>query len=243
MGNTGDSGRSFGSTRWSLILAAARSKEPGSRQALDRLCQQYWYPVYAFLRRHGQSTHDAEDLTQGFFADLLSRDWLAGVSAAKGKFRSFLLACLQNHISHVRARESGPTRHPGQPLVSIDLRTAEERYAFEPAGIADPAVLLERRLAFTLIDNTLRALCAEYAENNRHALFGALREHLVGDADRGSYAPTAARLGMTEGAVRVAVTRLRKRFRERLRAEVSRLVEDPRDVDMEIRHLLDLSRR
>jgi len=238
---TGDSASRFSTTHWSLILAAAKSNDTGARQAMERLCQKYWYPVYAFLRRKGNSPHDAEDLAQDFFAGLFSHDWLNGVSSAKGRFRSFLLACLKNHVSHVRARASGPTRHPGRPLISIDAQAAEERYAFEPADISDPATLFERRLAFTLIDTTLRALRDEYAEKSEAAQFDALREHLVGDAARGSYAQTAGRLRMSEGAVRVAVTRLRQRFREQLRAEVSRLVEDPRDVDLEIQYLLGRS--
>jgi RNA polymerase sigma-70 factor (ECF subfamily) len=237
MGTVADSNDRFGTTRWTLVLRAAGTDGPDAMHALDRLCSKYWYPIYAFVRRQGRPPHEAEDLTQGFFADLLSRDWLAGVAAEKGRFRTFLLACLRNHLSHVRAHEGCLTRYPGQPIISFDARAAEDRYGMEPSDVRDPATLFERRLAFSLIDDVLKRVREDYAAEGKAALFDALRDHLVGDAERGRYAETAAKLNQNEGATRVAVTRLRERFRERLRAEVARTVEDPRDIDEELRHL------
>jgi RNA polymerase sigma-70 factor (ECF subfamily) len=232
----------FSSTRWSVVLHAARGDAPGAQAATEQLFCRYWYPVYAFLRRHGQSPHDAEDLTQDFFARLLSRQWLAGVEPGKGLFRTFLLACLRNHLSHARVRANGPTRHPGRPILSIDARSAEERYALEPADVRDPASLFDRRWAYALIEETLQRLREHYAAESKAALFDELRGHLIGDAERGDYAEAAARLGMSEGAVRVAASRLREHFRERLRAGVGRTVDDPRDVDEEIRRLFTSAR-
>src|ERR1051325_5616955 len=157
-------------------------------------------------------------------ADLLSRNWLRSVSADKGKFRTFLLACLRHHLSHVRAHDSGPTRNPGLPILSLDAGLAEEHYAHEPVDVDDPARLFERRWVYRLIEDCLGQLREEYAAEGRAAFFDILHEHLVGDAERGSYAQSAARLNMEEGTVRVAVTRLRDRFRQRLRAEVARKV-------------------
>ena len=231
----------FSATHWSVILTAAKAVEPGGHQALEQLCRQYWYPIYAFLRRKGRSPHDAEDLTQGFFADLLSRNWLADVGPEKGKFRTFLLACLCNYVGHVHDRETGPTRQPGRPLISIDAQAAEARYALEPADLRDPAALFERRWAYALIDDVLQELRQRYVTDGKAALFDALSEHLIDRAESGSYVEIAAKLGMTEGAVRVAVSRLRDRFRELLIAEVTRTVRDARDAEQELRHLFVVS--
>ena len=232
----------FSSTHWSVILNAARRGAPGAQAATEELFRRYWYPVYAFLRRQGQPPHDAEDLTQDFFTHLLSRQWLAAVQPGKGLFRTFLLACLRNHLSHVRARANGPTRNPGQPILSIDARSAEERYALEPADVSDPASLFDRRWAYALIEETLHRLRDHYAAEGKAALFDELRGHLIGEAERGDYAEATVKLGMTGGAVRVAATRLREQFRERLRADVGRTVDDPREVDEEIRRLFTSAR-
>jgi RNA polymerase sigma-70 factor (ECF subfamily) len=237
-----NSGACFSATHWSLVVTAARTDEAG-QQALEQLCSKYWYPVYAFLRRHGHSAHDAEDLTQGFFADLLRRDWLAGVGAEKGKFRTFLLACLENYRNKTYAREMGPTRNPGQPLISFDAQTAEQRYVLEPVEVRDPAALFERRLALTLIDDVLRRIQEDHAVQGKAIQFEALRVHLIGDAERGSYAETASKLNSTEAAARVAATRMREKFQTMIRAEITATVEDPRDVDGEIRHIIGLFSR
>jgi RNA polymerase sigma-70 factor (ECF subfamily) len=225
-----------------LVLRAAGSAGPDAAHALDRVCSKYWYPIYAFIRRQGRPPHEAEDLTQSFFADLLTREWLAGVSAEKGRFRSFLLACLRNHLSHVRSRENSLRRNHGRPPVAFDACAAEERYGMEPRDVRDPAALFERRLAFSLIEDVLQRLQRDFAAEGKAAVFDALRDHLVGDAERGDYTETAAKLNQSEGSIRVAATRLRARFREQLRAEIARTVEDPRDVDEEIRHLFSVCR-
>jgi len=224
------------------VLAAARKGDEPGQRALDELCQQYWSPVYAFLRRHGRSPHDAQDLTQGFFSQLLPRDWLAEVGPEKGRFRSFLLACLRNYLGHVHAHENSSTRHPGHSFLSLDANNFEGSYSPSIAESFDPAALFERRWAYVLIENALQSLRSAYATEGRATLFDVLSEHLVGEAERGRYAETAEKLGLSEGAARVAVSRLRERFRERLRAEVGRTVEDPREVDEEIRRLVAVAR-
>jgi RNA polymerase sigma factor (sigma-70 family) len=232
----------FTQTHWSLILTA-KAGESGAELALDELCRKYWYPVYAFLRRQAQSPQDAQDLTQGFFTHLLRRDWLGRVGPEKGKFRTFLLACLRNYIHNQRERDLGPTRNPGHPLLSIDAQEAERRYHQEPCDVQDPSKLFERRWAFTLIGEVLRALQAEWAQQGKAGEFALLHPFLTGDAERGGYAAAASQMGMTEGAVRVAATRLRTEFRSRLREEIARTVEHPEDVEGEIAHLFEIFMR
>ncbi len=230
----------FTQTNWSLIRDAAKASEPGAELALNRLCAKYNYPIYAFLRRKGSRPHDAEDLTNGFFAKLLTRDWLADVGPSKGKFRSFLLACLMNYVRQVHDSETGPMRCPEAGVFSMDASNAEQDYLHEMADGLTPAELFERRWATTLIKNVVEKLRQQYSEEGKAALFDSLRPHLIGDADYGGFAETANKLGLSQGAARVAATRLRDKFKEAFRAEVAATVQDPRDVDGEIRHIIGL---
>lgn len=223
-------------------MAAADNQSPNACKALEQLCEKYWYPLYAFLRRQGRSPEDAKDLTQGFFAHLLAKDRLQNVHPAKGKFRSFLLACLNNYVQNERERQKADKRGGGQVTIPIDVLAAEDHYRLEPADVQDPARIFERRWAATLIEQVLQQLKAHYATDDKRGLYATLHPFLTGDAERGGYADAAAKLSKSECAVRVSVTRLREEFRTLLRAEVGRTVSSQAEIDAEIRHLFSASR-
>jgi RNA polymerase sigma-70 factor (ECF subfamily) len=223
----------FATTRWSLI-AAARPGAPDAREALAALCQVYWGPLYAYVRRRGHSHEQAQDLTQDFFADLLARDSLESVDPARGRFRSFLLAACRHFLSNQHDREQALKRGGGRQGLSLDFADAERRYAAEPAHGQKPERLFERRWALALLDQVLGRLREEYAGAGKGELFERLNGSIVGAGD--AHAQAAAELGMSEGAVRVAVHRLRGRYRELLREEIARTVDDA-DVDDEVRAL------
>jgi len=222
----------FAPTRWSLIAAAQGRSEP-ARAALSELCQLYWYPLYAYLRRRGSSENDAQDEVQGFFADLLAREALAAADPARGRFRSFLLASLSNHLSHERDRANALKRGGGARPLSIDWLSAEERFQLEPAAADTPERAFERAWAAALLERTLARLEAEYQATDRGPLFATLRERL-GDARGAQPEPPA---------LRVALHRLRKRYREILREEVAQTVARPEDVDEELRALFEVFSR
>ena len=227
----------FTATHWSLVLAAGRDSTPDARAALEKLCRIYWPPLYAFVRRSGHSPHNAQDLVQGFFLQLLQRDFLDGVDPAKGKFRSFLLASLKHYLSNERDRACARKRGGGLAPVSIDAQDAEGRYRLEPADPMTPEKLYERRWALTVLDLALARLKEEYASSGRLPLFDQLKEDLTGEGTSDSHAEIGRRLDMTPGAVKVAAHRLRQRYRECLRAEIADTVENPDEVEEEIRHL------
>jgi RNA polymerase sigma-70 factor (ECF subfamily) len=222
----------FATTRWTLVAAA---KSPAARQALAELCDLYWYPVYAFVRRRGYPPDDAGDLTQGFFARLLETAGLAGADPAKGRFRSYLLGACRHYLANDRARRTAKKRGGGRAVLSLDLPAAERRYATEPVDGRTPEQLFDRRWAVTLLGAVLADLRAEYAAAGQAGLFDRLKDSLTGDGD--PYAAVAAGLGMAEGAVKVAAHRLRRRYRDRLRAAIAETVATPADVDAEIRDL------
>lgn len=227
----------FTTTHWSVVLRAVDADSPGAFEALEKLCRTYWYPLYAFLRRQGQSPEDAQDLTQGFLAQLLAKNRLQSVQPAKGKFRSFLLACLGNYVHNERDKAHAEKRGGGQILVPIDLNVAEEFYSHEPADLNDPARLFERRWAFTVVEQTLARLKEVCAAKGKAELFDALSPYLTDDSARGEYAQIAKNLGMSEVAVRTTVTRLRADFRKMLLEEIGRTVDDPAEVNAEVREL------
>ena len=230
-------GGRFTTTHWSLVLAAAGAEDAHGREALAKLCQVYWYPLYAFVRRQGHDPHDAQDLTQEFFMRLLEKDYLGDVDRSKGKFRSFLLAALKHFLSKEWARAKTLKRGGGHTLVSLDTLSAEDRYRREPEDNATPERLFERRWALTLLDRVLTRLSEEYETTGKRAMFEQLQGCLTGDSDLLPYAELAARLGMTEGAVKVVVHRLRQRYRGVLREEIAQTVADPAEIDDEIRQL------
>jgi RNA polymerase sigma factor (sigma-70 family) len=233
-------GGRFTTTHWSLVLAAAGSEDAHSREALAQLCEVYWYPLYAFVRRHGHGPHDAQDLTQEFFMRLLEKDYLGDVDRSKGKFRSFLLTALKHFLSKEWARVKTLKRGGGHTLLSLDIISAEDRYRREPQDNLTPERLFEQRWALTLLDQVLTRLSEEYEMTGKWTTFEQLKGCLTGDSDLLPYAELALRLGMTEGAVKVAVHRLRKRYRGVLRDEISQTVADPAEIDDEIRQLFSV---
>jgi len=231
-----DRGR-FAGTRWSLVLVAADSRNPDAAAALEELCRAYWYPVYAFLRRRGFDPEDAQDLTQGFFAELLEKRTLKAARKERGRFRSFLLAALKFHLSHERERAGALKRGGGVTPVRLDADTAEGRYLLEPAEPRTPETLFERRWALELLERALTRLRAESESSDHRERLLRLLECLDGAAPAPRYKQLADELSMTESAVKVAVHRLRGRYRELLRDEVLQTVDDPGKIDDELRHL------
>jgi RNA polymerase sigma-70 factor (ECF subfamily) len=228
----------FATTRWSLVEVARGGDSPEARRALAELCSAYWYPVYAYARRSGHSTDQAQDLTQGFFASWLARDPLGPVDPAKGRFRSFLLACFQHYLANHRAGQRALRRGGGRAVFSIDLRDAEGRYVLEPSHEWTAERLYERRWALTLLDLVLDRLSAEMVARGKGPLFDLLAPALLGPGESAPYGRIAEELGMTEGAVKVASHRIRRRYLELLAEEVGRTVKDSGEVGEEIRDLL-----
>ena len=227
----------FATTHWSVVLCAGQGDGTRSREALARLCQTYWYPLYSFVRRQGHSPEDAQDLTQGFFAHLLGNHALPSVDKGKGKFRSFLLASLRNFLANERERACAQKRGGGQPVVSLHVATAESRYGLEPVDHATPDKVFERNWALTLLEQTLARLRAEQAEAGKATQFAAMQPCLMNDADTPRHAELAFQLGLSVDAVKMAVSRLRRRYRELLCDEIAQTVSSPAEVEEEIRHL------
>jgi RNA polymerase sigma-70 factor (ECF subfamily) len=227
----------FATTHWSVIVAARDGDAPQVREALAALCQTYWYPLYAYIRRQGYSWDQAQDLTQEFFTRLLEKDTLRLVDRARGKFRSFLIAACQHFLANERDRAQALKRGGGHVFVPIDGPAAESRYQAEPAHGQTPEKIFERRWALTLLDQVLVRLRAEFEGADKGRLFDGLKSFLLKEKTAGGYTQAAQQLGMTEGAVKVAVHRLRQRYRELLREEIGRTVHDPEHIDDEIRSL------
>jgi RNA polymerase sigma factor (sigma-70 family) len=229
----------FAATRWTVVLTAARGKtHTQATDALAELCRVYWYPLYAYVRRRGHSPQDAEDLTQEFFARLLARDFLKGVAPEKGKFRAFLLAAMKHFLSNQYDRSHAQKRGGGQTILSLDTPAAECRFRREPADDLTPERLYQRQWALTVLDRVLGRLQGEYTVGGKADLFDEIKGHLTGSRESARYAEGAGRLGMTEGALRVAAHRLRRRYRELLREEIAQTVQRPDEVDEEIAYLL-----
>jgi RNA polymerase sigma-70 factor (ECF subfamily) len=229
----------FHTTHWSAVLAA---REPGSSQAeraLTELCQTYWYPLYAYIRRRGYSPTEAEDLTQGFFARLLDKHYIGDITPGMGRFRCFLLASLKHFLANEWDRVQTRKRGGGQTIFSLDAQQPEARYQFEPVDNATPELLFERRWAVILLEQVLSRLRAEFVGSEQAGLFDELKGFLcAGGETPGSYREIAERMGLKEGAVKVAVHRLRRRYGELLRAEIGKTLSDPREVEEEVRHLI-----
>ena len=234
-----DGGRhaTFVTTQWSVVLAAGRSDTTLAQAALARLCQAYWYPLYAYVRRRGYQAHDAQDLTQEFFARLLAQNWLAQADRERGRFRTFLLAALSHFLANEWDKAQAQKRGGAVQTVPLQLDSAETRYGQEPAAPLPPEQIFERRWALALLDEVLNALRKEHAAAGTEEMFDVLKPCLVGDRQAQPYAALAAKLGMTEGAVKVAVHRLRQRYRQLLREEIANTVANPGEVDEEMHHL------
>jgi RNA polymerase sigma factor (sigma-70 family) len=225
-------------THWSVVLTAGRSDEPSAQEALAGLCQTYWYPLYAYVRGRGYSMHDAQDLTQGFFARLLERKWVENADQQKGRFRSFLLTSLNFFLADEWDKSRAQKRGGGVQTVPLQMDTAETRYGLEPADSVTPEQIYERRWALTLLEKVLGQLQKEYERDGRKELFAALNTCLVGERASQPYDQLAQRLGMTESAVKSTVHRLRRRYRQLLRDEITHTLASAELVDEELRHLL-----
>jgi RNA polymerase sigma-70 factor (ECF subfamily) len=227
----------FATTHWTVVLAAQRSDSTRAHAALSSLCQAYWYPLYAFVRRQGHGPHDAQDLTQEFFSRLLSKNYLAVVARERGRFRSFLLGALKHFLANEWNRAQAAKRGGGQALISLNEVDAEGRYQLEPADTVTADKIFERRWATTLLDQVLNRLRDEYARAEKAALYERLKGCLTVESRAAPYAELATQLNMSEGAIKVAVHRLRHRYREVLREEIAQTVSTPTEVEEELRHL------
>lgn len=236
-------GEAFVTTRWSVVMKAAQQDSPGAEEALEKLCQTYWYPLYAFIRWRGNSHHEAEDLTQGFFACLVDKNHLKDITVEGGKFRSYLLTLLKRFLANDWNRECAQKRGGGKTILSLDDQDAATRYAGEPADHSTPETLFERRWAMTLLNQVMDRLRADRTAAGKGELFEALRGHLSGAEKSVPHAELGARLGMSEGAIKKAVHDLRKRYGNLLRAEIAATVSDPEEVEEEIRHLIAVASR
>ncbi|HEX8294986.1 MAG TPA: sigma-70 family RNA polymerase sigma factor [Chthoniobacteraceae bacterium] len=235
---TSGSGGAFAQTRWTQVLAAADREHPETQEALAALCRTYWPPLYSYVRRRGHSQADAEDLTQGFFARLLRLDSLGQVRRERGRFRSFLLASLRHYLADESDRQRAAKRGSGL-VVSINAEEAEtgyQREAADPAAAPDAA--FDRAWALTLLQTVATRLEQDYAAAGQSALFQALSFSLTGSRSEIPYAELAAQLQISGPAVRVAVHRLRARYRQLLREEIAQTVATPEEVDDELRELL-----
>jgi RNA polymerase sigma factor (sigma-70 family) len=218
------------------VLAASGHATPEAREALAALCETYWYPLYAFVRRKGYDRDLAQDLVQGFFLRLLEKDDLSVVAPAKGRFRSYLMAACTHYLANQRDRDRALKRG-GRPPISLDSAEAERRYTLEPAHSLTPERLYLRRWATTLLDTALDRLRQEMEEDGKASLFEELKSSLLADDAVESYRQLGLRIGRSEGAARVIAHRMRNRFRAILREEVCRTVADPHEVEQEIRDL------
>jgi RNA polymerase sigma-70 factor (ECF subfamily) len=231
----------FGATRWTLVMRVAEGDAPGAMAALEQLCRIYWYPIYWFIRSHYRyNHHDAQDLTQAFFAHLLQKETLKKVVRGKARFRSFLLGALVKVLANEWDRIHTLKRGGGNQPISIDEAAAQGLYGCEPVEEETPDKAFDRQWAAALLRQTHDRLRKEYHETGKGALFSELESVLAGTEDGLSYPERAARLQMSVGALRVAVHRLRARFRELLRSEVAQTVSSQEEVDDELRHLMDV---
>jgi RNA polymerase sigma-70 factor (ECF subfamily) len=230
----------FVTTHWSVVLAARDKASPDSSQALETLCRGYWYPLYAFVRRLGHPPHDAEDLTQEFFLRLLQKAWLDAAQQERGRFRTFLIMAMKRFLANEWDRGRAAKRGGGHTVLPLDTELAESRYQREPASSPPAELLYDRRWALTLLDRSIAALRAEYESDGRAADFDRLKGFLTAERGAIPYGEIARTLGASEGAARVAVHRMRRRFRNAFRAAVADTVADPRDVDDEVRYVVEM---
>jgi RNA polymerase sigma-70 factor (ECF subfamily) len=227
----------FATTHWTVVLAAGRRSAPEADRALEELCRTYWYPLYAYVRRQGYSKEDAEDLTQGFFARFLERNYLEGLSSEKGRFRAFLLAALKHFLANEHDRAGRQKRGGGVAPLSLDWQDADTRYQIDPADQLSPDKLYDRAWAMTLLEQVITRLRAECAAEGKATVFEQLKPFLMVGRGDIPYGQAAAGLGVNEGAARVAVHRLRQRYRELLRQQIAQTLSDPADLEEEMRAL------
>jgi DNA-directed RNA polymerase specialized sigma24 family protein len=234
---SGDKAAAFATTHWSVVLCAAQTTSPVAKEAMEVLCRTYWYPLYAHVRRRGYDAQEAQDLTQEFFVRILTSPYLAHADRARGRFRSYLLVALNHFLTDEWRRGQATKRGGGQRLISLDAGTAETRYALEPASDLTPERIYERAWALTLLDQAMAGLKEECLANGKGLQFEQLESFLTNEATQNDCAAVATQLGMTAGAVAVAIHRLRQRYRELVREAVTHVVASPAEVEDEIRWL------
>jgi DNA-directed RNA polymerase specialized sigma24 family protein len=227
----------FATTHWSVVLAAKDGQGPAGRQALETLCRTYWYPLYAYARRCGHGPQDAEDLTQGFLTKLIEKDLVRAADRQRGRFRSFLLTSLKNFMADQRSLAKAEKRGGLVHVVPLDVGSAETRYHIEPVDDWTADKVFEHQWAVTVLETVFERLRGQYEAEGKSVLFEKAKASLTQPGSAVPYADLAAGLNMTEGAARVAVHRLRRRYRDLLRQEISHTVTDPAEVDDEIKHL------
>lgn len=228
----------FATTHWTVVLAAGRQHTPSADRALEELCRTYWYPLYAYVRRHGHTHEEAEDLTQAFFARFLERNYLEGLSSDKGRFRAFLLAALKHFLANEWDRAHRQKRGGALAPLSLDWQSADTRYQIEPVDTLSPDRIYDREWALALLERVIHRLRDECAAAQQSQLFEQLKPFLTLDKAAAPYSETAARLGMTEGALRVAAHRLRRRYRALLLEEITQTLADPAQAHEELRALM-----
>ncbi len=233
--------KAFKTTSWSVVLAAKNERSTVSREALEVLCKTYWSPLYSYIRHKGRSVEDAKDLTQGFFANFLEKRFLKDVEPAKGRFRSFLLASLNHFLANERAKRLSLKRGGTALHLPLDFADAEQRYVSGPSHNLSPEALFDAEWARTMIESSLRRLESEYTEAGKSELFDGLRGYLSGELPGMRYRQLAQTLNMTEGAAKVAVHRMRKRYGALLRDAIADTVERPDEVDDELRYLASVA--
>lgn len=231
---------SFASTHWSVVLLAGATPSPAAREALEKLCRAYWYPLYVFVRRQGHGPNEAQDLTQGFFAHLLADESLGRADPDKGRFRSFLIGALKHFLINEWQREHRQKRGGGCVTFSLEDEEAEARFAAEPADEWTPERAYDRRWAEALLEQVLEQLGREFADAGLTARFEALKVFLLAGPEPECYAAVAARLGLSESAAKSAIHRLRQRYGELIRAEIAQTVADPAEMEAEMRHLFSV---
>jgi RNA polymerase sigma factor (sigma-70 family) len=229
----------FATTHWSVVLAAGERQSPHFLEALEKLCRTYWYPVYVYVRRQGHDAHEAQDLTQEFFARLLEKNYLSDVDRAKGKFRSFLIASLNHFLANEWDKAKAQKRGGGQKPISLDDETAENRYTLEPVSQCSPEKIFDQRWALTLMNQALTRLCEEFVAAGKNRQFEVLKVFLEDETSAGDYAAVADELRMTPAAVAMAVSRLRQRYRDLLVAEIAQTVGSEAEIEEEMRYLFE----
>jgi RNA polymerase sigma-70 factor (ECF subfamily) len=228
----------FHTTHWSAVLTARGNDSAAAHGALCDLCRTYWYPLYAYIRRRGNSPEEAADLTQGFFGRLIEKNYLNDLTPGMGRFRSFLLTSVKHFLANEWDRAQAQKRGGGKPVLSLDDDSAEERFRSEPVDNITPEIVFERRWAYTVLEQVLSRLRGEFVKTERAGLFDELKIFLSADDRQVSYAEIGLRTGLKESTVKVSVHRLRRRYGELLRAEIAGTVADPGEVEDEVRHLI-----
>ncbi len=230
-------GAAFATTHWSVVLAAGQQDTSQASAALEQLCRNYWYPIYAYVRRRGYSVEDAEDLTQAFFEHLVHKDLLNSVAPEQGRFRSFLLVCLKHFLVDEWRKAHRLIRGGSRPPLAFQSQAAEDCYRLEPMDVMDAESLYERRWAITVLQRVLDRLREQWIAAGKQRLFEELADCLLGEKCAETHAQRAMELGLTEGAVKMDIVRMREQYRELVREEIAHTVADPREIDDEMRHL------